>query len=408
MKPFTVVNLLTLFVLMVGCSDSKDTSSKRPGADAKVFFVDVKDGDTLVNPFTVKFGVSNMTVAQMGEPAGPDRGHHHLIIDGAPIAYGKAVPMNPTHLHFMKGETQHSMSLKPGKHTLTLQFAGTDHRSFGKPLSQTISVFVKGEAPQDTAKSPSATGSAHAHHMQPANGTPSGSQKPSDGARRVFFKAPLNGQVVPTSLSLQFGVEGMTVTPAGQLIDSPKHGHHHLIIDAPGVEKGKVVPADEKHIHFGKGQTGTRITLSEGKHTLRLQFADGAHRSFGEDLSDQIEVTAQKMYVFFRSPADQSTISSSGTIQFGAFGVTVTPAGQFMDDMTKGHHHLIINAEPLPRGMVVPADDQHIHFGKGQTEVKVSDLKLKPGKYKLTLQFADGAHRSMGPEMSSSISVEIK
>ena len=396
--------LAFLLGITLACTPAEKAPTEKPNA-ASVNFVNLKDGDTVQNPFTVKFGVSGMTVVKMGAAGGADKGHHHLIIDGKPIEYGQMVPMNPTHLHFMGGETEHSLSLAPGKHTLTLQFAGTDHRSFGTPLSKTITVNVTGPMP---AKTEQKQGMDHAgHHGHHAMGA-SGSQKPSTGERRVYFQAPLNNQVVPTSLSLRFGVDGMTVTPAGQLIDSAKHGHHHLIIDAPGVKKGQVVPADEKHIHFGKGQTETRITLSEGPHTLTLQFADGAHRSFGPELSETIRVTAKEMYVFFKSPADKSTISAKGKLQFGAFGVQVTPAGQFMNDMTRGHHHLIINGKPVPRGQVVPADKTHIHFGKGQTEVELASLNLTPGKYTFTLQFADGAHRSMGPEMSKTIQVELK
>ena len=53
----------------------------------------------------------------------------------------------------------------------------------------------------------------------------------------------------------------------------------------------------------------------------------------------------------------------------------------------------------------MPTDDTHIHFGKGQTE---TELKLAPGKHTLTMQFADGAHRSYGPDLSSTISVTVK
>ena len=58
-------------------------------------------------------------------------------------------------------------------------------------------------------------------------------------------------------------------------------GHHHLIVDGKAVPKGSVVPADATHMHFGKGQTETTLKLPPGKHTLTLQFADGAHQSYG-------------------------------------------------------------------------------------------------------------------------------
>jgi hypothetical protein len=53
----------------------------------------------------------------------------------------------------------------------------------------------------------------------------------------------------------------------------------------------------------------------------------------------------------------------------------------------------------------VPTDSSHIHFGRGQTEY---DLKLAPGKYKLTLQFADGLHRAYGGKLSSTVTINVK
>ena len=83
--------------------------------------------------------------------------------------------------------------------------------------------------------------------------------------------------------------------------------------------------------------------------------------------------------------------------------MSIAPAGEAVEDKTKGHHHLIIDASPIPYGGVVPMDEKHIHFGKGQTKTKI---KLQPGKHTLTMQFADGAHRSFGKALSSTITVE--
>jgi hypothetical protein len=88
------------------------------------------------------------------------------------------------------------------------------------------------------------------------------------------------------------GVEGMTVHPAGELLEGT--GHHHLIIDAPAVPFGEAVPADENHIHFGGGQTETEVQLMPGPHTITLQFADGMHRSYGEEVSTTIMVEIEE------------------------------------------------------------------------------------------------------------------
>lgn len=70
-----------------------------------------------------------------------------------------------------------------------------------------------------------------------------------------------------------------------------------------------------------------------------------------------------------------------------------------------GHHHLLIDGKPLPKGEVIPATDHSLHFGKGQTE---TDVTLPPGQHTLTLQFGDGAHRSYGPDVSQTITINVK
>lgn len=107
--------------------------------------------------------------------------------------------------------------------------------------------------------------------------------------------------------------------------------------------------------------------------------------------------------VAFVEPADGATVSSPFKVKFAVTGMEIKPAG----DMTAntGHHHLLINAKPVKEGDVVPADETHIHFGKGQTETEV---KLAPGTYKLSMQFANGLHQSYGPGMSKDITVTVK
>ena len=80
-------------------------------------------------------------------------------------------------------------------------------------------------------------------------------------------------------------------TKAGKVLKGT--GHHHLLIDVEPVEAGATVAADEQHIHFGKGQTETEIELTPGEHTLRLQLADFAHRSYGPELGAAIKVTVE-------------------------------------------------------------------------------------------------------------------
>jgi uncharacterized protein YfaP (DUF2135 family) len=107
----------------------------------------------------------------------------------------------------------------------------------------------------------------------------------------VHFVAPVDGATVGNPIQVKMAVDGMKVMPAGELVAGT--GHHHLIVDGQPVPMGEAVPADTTHLHFGKGQTETELTLPPGKHTLTLQFADGKHQSYGPALSQTIEVNVK-------------------------------------------------------------------------------------------------------------------
>ena len=116
-------------------------------------------------------------------------------------------------------------------------------------------------------------------------------QLPVPEGAKVFFANLEDGQTITSPYLIEFGIEGMEVEPAGE--QNEGKGHHHIIIDANSIDKGTIVPADEKNIHFGKGQTNFEITLEPGEHTLTLQFADGFHQSYGEQLSATITVNVE-------------------------------------------------------------------------------------------------------------------
>ncbi len=107
----------------------------------------------------------------------------------------------------------------------------------------------------------------------------------------VDFVQPADGDTVPSTFIVKFAVSGMKVAPAGDM--SAETGHHHLLIDTDDVAEGAVIPMDERHRHFGKGQTEAEITLPSGRHRLTMQFADGAHRSYGEKLRKTIVVNVK-------------------------------------------------------------------------------------------------------------------
>ncbi len=108
----------------------------------------------------------------------------------------------------------------------------------------------------------------------------------------VYFVNLKDGEKVQSPIFIEMGVKGMEVEPAGKIGEGK--GHHHIIIDGSFIEKGKMVPKDETHLHFGKGQTSDTLKLSPGRHTLTLQFANGAHESYGKDWSKTITVNVEK------------------------------------------------------------------------------------------------------------------
>ena len=106
----------------------------------------------------------------------------------------------------------------------------------------------------------------------------------------VSFLQPANKATVEKTFHVKFGLEGRKLCEANKESTDKTCGHHHLLIDGKAVPAGEVIGADTQHVHFGKMQTETDVTLTPGKHTLTLQFADFAHKSYGEKWSQTIEV----------------------------------------------------------------------------------------------------------------------
>ena len=92
---------------------------------------------------------------------------------------------------------------------------------------------------------------------------------------KVYFISPGDGQVMKGEFAVRFGLLGMGVAPAGTVAEGT--GHHHLIIDSPLPALDQPLPKDDKHQHFGKGQTETVLKLAPGKHTLQLILGDANH-----------------------------------------------------------------------------------------------------------------------------------
>lgn len=92
----------------------------------------------------------------------------------------------------------------------------------------------------------------------------------------AYIISPQDGETVPETFTVKFGLSGMGVAPAG--VEKENTGHHHLLVDlAQFPDLSSSLPANENIRHFGGGQTETQLTLTPGEHTLQLLLGNYLH-----------------------------------------------------------------------------------------------------------------------------------
>jgi hypothetical protein len=116
--------------------------------------------------------------------------------------------------------------------------------------------------------------------------------KSPEGAK-AYIVSPKNGATVKSPFTVQFGLKGMGIAPAG--VNNPNTGHHHLLIDlAQPPDMNAPLPVTDHIKHFGGGQTETELTLPPGKHTLQLVLGDYLHTPHDKPVvSDKITITVK-------------------------------------------------------------------------------------------------------------------
>lgn len=107
----------------------------------------------------------------------------------------------------------------------------------------------------------------------------------------LYFITPYDGQRLRGAFLCRFGLRNMGVAPAG--VTTANTGHHHLLIDVDEpLNTAVAITADKKHVHFGAGQTETRLELPRGRHTLQLVLGDSLHIPFDPPVvSHKISIT---------------------------------------------------------------------------------------------------------------------
>jgi hypothetical protein len=211
---------------------------------------------------------------------------------------------------------------------------------------------------------------------------------------------------------VEFAVRGMGVVPAGKVLEGS--GHHHILIDAPlPLNIRDKIPFSDTHKHFGKGQTSTVLNLPQGRHTLRLLFADHDHRPYfvyspevvvnvgGPRTAESLKIDPRNFeatcsdwyqdelarpkpsgeWVSLINLRDGEAVTSPFNVRFGVEGYGVCAAGQSAE--RTGHFALDI----LRDGKLLRSNE----LTSGATQ---SNLSLPNGSYLLRLRFIDGAKRA--------------
>lgn len=136
-----IIVFVSLFICIAALAEGLPRSASSD--NAQVYFITPTNGAVVTNPVRIVFGLKGMGVA----PAGTEKantGHHHLLIDVADIELGLPIAKDDQHRHFGGGQTETSIELPPGEHTLQLLLADHLHIPHNPPvMSEKITVTVE-------------------------------------------------------------------------------------------------------------------------------------------------------------------------------------------------------------------------------------------------------------------------
>lgn len=118
--------------------------------------------------------------------------------------------------------------------------------------------------------------------------TPTPDAAAQSDAAAVIAK-PKNRSKVSSPVTVKMRGKNVKIEEAGDVVEGS--GHFHLMVDAPCVGDGEVVPDNKKHLHFGDASKSTKLKLAPGKHKLCLQLGNGAHEAFGK--TDKVTITVK-------------------------------------------------------------------------------------------------------------------
>lgn len=141
LQRLAVLGLMVSTLLSVSCLALNQTPSPK---GAEVYIISPQDGDIVSQDVHVQFGLKNMGIAPAGVRR-PRTGHHHLLVDhkGMP-RMDRVLPGSKNLIHFGGGQTETTLKLTPGKHTLQLILGDMNHIPHLPPvISRKITITVK-------------------------------------------------------------------------------------------------------------------------------------------------------------------------------------------------------------------------------------------------------------------------
>lgn len=149
-----------------------------------------------------------------------------------------------------------------------------------------------------------------------------------------------------------------------------------------------------------KGSTAGNLMKKAATSESGKNMSAKALAKVGMDITPS--AAGAKVYII--EPKDKAEVKGPVKVVFGLAGMGIAPAGSQIE--FTGHHHLLIDKPQYDPSAPLPATEQIVHFGKGQTEAVV---ELKPGKHTLQLVLGDWKHQPHNPALASeSISITVK
>jgi Domain of unknown function (DUF4399) len=210
-----------------------------PRLDKESYFGNLKDGASIETPFLVKFGLSGIGLAPVGE-AVPKTGHHHLLVNRSmPVDFNQPLPFNDNYIHFGKGQMETVLNFKPGTYNLRLLLADERHiPNFVHSQAITITVTKRNEAVDPNSL------------VVPA----------------VTLLRPRAGETVKIPFRVVFHVSGFNVSSTA--LQQKGSGHFRLRV--------KPDAGREEVIDMTNGYTEAWLAPPVGRYSARVDFIDNA------------------------------------------------------------------------------------------------------------------------------------